>query len=149
MGVENGTAVATDTAAKIIEIEERRAKRKEAIAKNREAQYLRDLEQVDRLETELGDDRVKVLHTPSFVAGLPTLVVVKTPSAPHFNRFRQMVRNAKEKSQKIGEAKDMLASTCVAYPEDEVYKRMCEEWPSIHDNVGIEAIALGEAEGKA
>lgn len=135
--------------ATVEEIEERRAKRKEGIAKARAEQYAKDLEHVDRLEAELGDDRVRILSTTSFVAGLPTLVVVKTPSVAHFSRFRQMVRNAGQKNAKIGEAKDLLASTCVAYPDEETYKRMCEEWPSIHDNVGIEAISLGEAEGKS
>ena len=130
------------------EIEARRAKRKETIAKAREEQYAKDLEEVDKLEMELGDDRVGVLKMPSFVAGLPTLVVVRTPSSSVFNRFRSMVRAAGQKTIAIGAAKDLMASSCVAYPNEETYKRMCEEWPSIHDNVGIEAIRLGETEGK-
>jgi hypothetical protein len=130
------------------EIEERRAKRKEAIAKAREEQYAKDLEHIDRLEQEFGDDRVTVLSMPSFIAGLPTVVVVKTPLSSIFNRFRSQVRAAGQKTIAIGAAKDLLASCCVAYPDEETYKRMCEEWPSIHDNVGIEAIRMGEAQGK-
>lgn len=132
----------------IEEIEERRAKRKEAIAKAREEQYEKDLEQVDKLEAECGDDRVGVLKMPSFIAGLPTLVVVKTPTASVFNRFRQMVRKAGQKTVEIGAAKDLMAASCVGYPDQETYDRMREEWPSIHDNVGLEAIRLGESEGK-
>lgn len=133
----------------IAEIEERRAKRKADIAKAREEQYEKDLEQVDKLEAELGDDRVGVLKMPSFVAGLPTLVVVRTPAPAAMNRFRSQVRKAGQgRWTETGAAKDLLASTCVAYPEKETYARMCEEWPSIHDSVGIEAIRLGEAEGK-
>ena len=134
--------------ATIDEIEERRAARKKAIAKARDEQYAKDLEQVDKLEEELGDDRVGMLKMPSFVAGLPTLVVVKTPSSAIFNRFRQMVRKAGQKTVEIGAAKDLMAASCVAYPDTETYGRMKEEWPSIHDNVGIEAIRLGESEGK-
>jgi hypothetical protein len=131
----------------IEEIEERRAKRKEATAKARAEQYEKDLEEVDKIEAQLGDDHVKILHTPSFVAGLPTLVVVKMPTSSLFNRFRQQVRKAGQKTEAIGNAKDMLAAECVVYPAKDVYERMREEWPSIHDSVGIEAIQLVEAEG--
>jgi hypothetical protein len=134
----------------IEEIEERRAKRKDAIAKARAEQYEKDLIEVDKLEQELGDDKVRMLHTPSYSPGLPTVVLVKTPATSAFNRFRQMVRKANQKTEMIGAAKDLLASTCVAYPPDDaIYKRMCEEWPSLHDVVGVEAIELGQAEGKA
>jgi len=129
-------------------IEARRTERKAAIAKARAEQWAKDLVRVDALEQELGDDRVHVLKMPSFVAGLPTVVVVKTPSKPHFERFRQMVRKSKGDSIAIGTAQEMLGETCVAYPEKEVYERMRAEWPAIHDNVGLEAIRLGEAEGK-
>jgi len=132
----------------IEEIEERRAKRKEAIEKARGAQYEKDLEEVDKLEIEHGDDRVGVLKMPSFVTGLPTLVVVKTPAAAQFNRFRTRVRKAAQNTEAIGAAKDELAQSCLAYPDAATYERMREAWPSIHDNVGLEAIRLGEAEGK-
>jgi hypothetical protein len=129
-------------------IEARRAERKKAIAKSRAEQYEKDLERVDALEQEHGDDRVAVLKMPSFVAGLPTVVVVKTPSAPVFRRFRDMVRKSKQNPDSIGAAQELLATSCIAYPDAETYKRMQEQWPSIHDNAGLEAIRLGEAEGK-
>lgn len=132
----------------IEEIEARRAARKEAITRARDEQYEKDLAEVDKLEVEHGDDRVGVLKMPSYVSGLPTLVVVRTPGYDYFKRFRQRVRNAGQNTVAIGSAKDELASTCVAYPDKETYARMCEAWPSIHDNVGLEAIRLGQAEGK-
>lgn len=132
----------------IEEIEERRRVRKEARVLAREEQYAKDLEQVDKLEEELGDDRVAVLETASYVAGLPVVVVVKTPSAAIFNRFRQMVRKANKSMEAMGAAQELLADSCIAYPEADTYKRMKEEWPSIHDSVGVEAIRLGEAKGK-
>jgi hypothetical protein len=132
----------------IEEIEAKRAARKEAIAKARDEQYEKDLVEVDRLEIEHGDDRVGVLKVPSFVSGLPTLVVVKTPDASKFNRFRTRVRKAAQNTEAIGAAKDELASSCLAYPDEATYTRMKDAWPSIHDNVGLEAIRLGEAEGK-
>lgn len=140
--------MADDTESKIAEIEARRAARKVATAKARAEQYALDLVEVDKLELEHGDDRVRVLTAPSFVTGLPTLAVVKTPDGPVFNRFRQMVRKAGQKTEAIGAAKDLLAASCVAYPDADLYGRMKESWPSIHDNVGIAAIELGEMGGK-
>lgn len=135
------------------EIEKRRAERREAIAKARAAQYEKDLEQVDKLEAEHGDDRVEVLETSSFVSGLPTLVVVKTPEEDYYKRYRDKVRRARKASGTadtvaIGAAQDELGLVCVVYPDRETYERMRKEWPSIHDNVGIAANKLGEAKGK-
>jgi hypothetical protein len=132
----------------IADIQERRAKRKELRARAREEQYAKDLERVDLLEEEHGDDRVAVLETPSYVPGLPTVVVVKTPPAAVFNRFRSMIRKAQKNMDQMGAAQELLADSCVVYPDAETYKRMKDEWPSIHDSVGVEAIRLGEAKGK-
>jgi|SRR6185295_18233678 len=140
--------MADDAQSKIAAIEAKRAARKEATAKARDDQYAKDLERVDELETEHGDDQVGVLKLPSYEPGLPTLVVVRTPAPAIFNRFRQMVRKAGKNTEAMGAAKDLLASSCVAYPDEETYGRMKEVWPSIHDNVGIEAIRLSESEGK-
>jgi hypothetical protein len=135
------------------EIEKRRADRKAAIAKARAAQYEKDLVEVDKLEVEHGDDRVSVLETPSFVAGLPTLVVLKTPGEDYFKRYRGKVRRARKPNGQvdtvaIGDAADELAECCIVYPDRETYQRMKAEWPSIHDNVITEANRLGEAKGK-
>ena len=132
----------------IEEIEARRAARKASIKAARDEQYAKDIEQVDKLEVEHGDDRVSVLNMVSFVQGLPTLVVLRTPSASEYNRFRTQVRKANGKATLVGEAKDLLASSVRLYPDAETYERMREAWPSVHDNVGAEAIRLGEAEGK-
>ncbi len=140
--------MADDAKAKIAEIEARRAARKDVTAKAREEQYAKDIVRVDELELEHGDDRVAVLKMPSFVPGLPTLVVVRTPEPAKFNRFRQMIRKANQNAEMTGAAKDLLAASCVLYPDEETYGRMRESWPSIHDSVGVEAIRLGESEGK-
>jgi hypothetical protein len=139
----------SDDESKIAEIEARRAERKATTATARAAQYRKDIEKVDELEVEHGDDRIAVLKMPSFVPDLPTLVVIRTPASNVFNRFRQMVRKANSNTEAIGAAKDLLAASCVLYPDEATYTRMREAWPSIHDNAGVEAIRLGESEGKA
>jgi hypothetical protein len=140
--------MADDVKNRIAAIEARRAERKASTQTARDEQYEKDLVRVDELEAELGDDRVSILTTPSFVVGLPTLVVVSTPAPLAFKRFRQMVRKAGQNIEAIGAARDLLASTCVAYPDDVTYARMKEAWPSVHDNVGLAATDLGELEGK-
>lgn len=135
-------------AGRVAALDAKRADRKVATEAARLEQYAKDLERVDELETEHGDGRIGVLKMPSFVAGLPTLVAVLTPSQIIFHRFRQMVRKGAGDAEKLGAAKDLLAASCVGYPDEETYGRMKQSWPSIHDNVGIEAIRLGEAEGK-
>jgi len=137
----------------IEEIEVRRAARKEGIAKARAEQYEKDLLEVDKLEVEYGDDRVGVLETSSFVAGLPTVVVVKTPAEEYFKRYRQKVRRARKQNgnldtEAMGAAADELAECCVVYPDKDTYARMKKEWPSFHDNVTKEAVRLGEAKEK-
>lgn len=129
-------------------LEAKRAERKAATEKAREAQYAQDLEWLDGLEVEHGDGRVTALRMSSYVPGLPTLVVVKAPEPSYFARFRQQVRKAGQRVEAIGDAKDMLATACLAYPDAEVYGRMCEAWASLHDAVGVEAIRLAETEGK-
>lgn len=132
----------------IEDIEKRREERRATTEKLRAEQYAKDLVEIDKLEEEYGPDRVKVLTTPSFVPGLPTVVVIRTPASDVFTRFRQMVRRSNGKIPEIGNARDLLAASVVVYPDAATYDRMKEQWPSVHDVVGHEAVKLGEAEGK-
>jgi hypothetical protein len=145
MGAENNVS---DAQSRIALGEARRADRKAATQKARDEQYAKDLEDIERLESEHGEDRVSVLTTPSFVEGLPTVVILRTPDKPRFDRFRTQVRKAGHNTEAIGSAKDMLASSCLIFPDEAIYAKMRESWPSIHDSVGNEAVRLGEAEGK-
>lgn len=137
----------------IEEIEARRAARKEGIAKARAEQYEKDLVEVDKLEAEHGDDRLGVLEMSSFVAGLPTVVVVKHPSEEYVKRYRTKVRRARKQNgvvdgEAIGAAADELGECSVLYPDKETYARMKPEWPGVHDSVNMEAIRLIEVKGK-
>jgi hypothetical protein len=138
----------------IEEIERRRADRKATREAARNEQYAKDLLEVEALEVEHGDDRVSVLRTSSFVAELPTLLVVTTPAPVVTKRYRQMVRRAGQNYTAIGEARDMMAAECVGYPNvhteegKALYERMKQAWPGIHDDVAMAATKLAEAEGK-
>lgn len=137
----------------IAAIEARREERKAAIEHARAEQYVKDLEAVDRLEEEHGPDRLRVLKLPSFVAGLPTVVVVRTPTSAEMKRHRQMTRKNMTVGQHhnfegIGAALDQLGASCVIYPDEVTFARMKEQWPGLHDDVGVAANRLGEAVGK-
>lgn len=141
MSEDNG---ASGAAGRIAEIELRRQERKAATAAARAEQYEKDLEKIDELESEHGDDRVGVLTMPSFRPGLPTVVVVSTPAPLVYKRFRQQITHAGDNGVKRAEAMELIASSCVAYPERETYAKMREAWPAIHDGVALEAMRLGQ-----
>ncbi len=102
-------------------IEERRAARKEASAAARAAQYVIDMTALDALEEKHGENQLKVLHTPTFSAGLPTFVVVTSPSgSTHWKRFVDKVREAKNHDGMKAAAGDQLARACIVYPSDPV-----------------------------
>jgi len=128
----------------IAELEARRTERKAAATRAREEQYAQDLEALDALETELGDGAVSPIDLAAHSAGLPTMVVVRTPSALHFKRFRDMVRRAKDGN--TGAATDLLADVSVAYPDPDTYARVREAFPGVHDSVGVVAIRLAQGQ---
>ncbi len=127
----------------IADIEARRAARKAAAAEAQAEQYCKDLEALDALEAEHGDGRVASLKMPAFLPGVPTLCVVSTPTESAFRRFRDMARRNQGKDP--GAALDLLASTCVAYPDKETYAKLCAAFPGTHDCVGAAAVKLAEA----
>ncbi len=126
-------------------IEARRAARKATGDKERKEQLAKDLEALDALEVQHGDGRVARLTVQFFTPGLPTMVIVSTPSDGHFTRYRQQIRKAGQNVEAKGAAADMLASVCVAYPDEDTYNRMRKVYPAIHDSVYIQAAQLGQA----
>jgi hypothetical protein len=130
------------------DIEKRRADRKAERERLRAEQYAKDVIDIEAAELEHGDDRIEILKMPSFVAGLPTVVVVKVPPPAVLKRYRQMVRRAGQNYTAIGEARDMMAAECIAFPDKETYAKMKDAWPLVHDDVALAATKLGEAEGK-
>jgi hypothetical protein len=131
--------------ATVKEIEERRAARKAAAEKAREEQYAKDLEALDELEQEHGDGKVVQLDLPAFTVGLPTMVVVRTPTDVEHRRYRDMVRRSKGKGDEIGKATDLLADVCRVYPDDDTYEAVRKAHPGVHDSIAVQAIKLAEA----
>jgi len=129
------------------EIEAKRAARKATAAKAREEQYEKDLAALDALEEEFGDGSVAALEVTGYVAGLPTLMVVKSPGKTGlYKRYSDMVRRSGGKAEKVGEAQDMLGTACIAYPDAEVRKAMFEAFPGMAITAAIRALKFVELE---
>ncbi len=125
-------------------IEERRAKRREATADARKVQYVVDLKALDALEEKHGEGQIKALHVPTFVVGLPTMVIVKSPAGTSFyKRFCDHVREAKGHQGAIAAAAEVLARACLVYPEDAgVQKAMIEAFPNMLNDAANAATAF-------
>lgn len=135
-------------------IEERREKRRKAAADAKAVQYLVDLKVLDALEEKHGEGQVKPLHVPTFVPGLPTMVIVKSPAGtPAYKRFCDQVRAAKGHPEMINAAGETLARACIAYPEPAVQMQMLEAFPNMLNDAANAASGFvqlkSEAEKKA
>jgi hypothetical protein len=136
----------------VTEIESRRAQRKAAAEEARKEQYAKDLEAIDALEVESGDE-ITTLKVASYKAGLPTLVGIKAPSETYYKRYAQMIRRAGQNLEKAAEAQEMLAESCWVYPADkQARKAMREAFPAVLMSIVVKVNELvelkSEEEGK-
>lgn len=123
-------------------IEERREARRAAKSKGRDAQFLLDMTELDKLEEEHGPDNVKALHAASFVEGLPTFIVVKSPGGTSYHkRFVDSVRKANGHKQLEAAAQDQLARASIVYPTDAaVMGAMLEAFPNMLNDASGAAV---------
>lgn len=132
----------------VTEIEARRAERKAAAAKAREEQYAKDLEAIDAMEVETGED-ISTLNVKNHKPGLPTLVGVKPPSEAYYKRFAQMIRKAGQNLEARAHAQDLLAESCWVYPaEADTRKAMREAFPGVLVSIAVKAAELAELKGE-
>lgn len=131
-------------------IEARRAARREAAAAAREAQFVKDMEALDALEEQHGPNQVKALHAKSYVAGLPTFIVVKSPGGTsYYKRFADQVRAAKNHKGAEAAAQDMLARSSIVYPADEeTLGRMLDAFPNMLNDAALAAIEFVRLEAE-
>jgi hypothetical protein len=131
---------------KIAEIEARRAARQAKLAVAKEEQYALDLEALDALEVEHGDGAVARLDPERYVEGLPTFVVLKTPSGAQYKRFcDQLAKQAKDSGKARQDAQDLLAKSCWVYPKQEEQAAMLADFPGILTSIFVRAMQLVEA----
>jgi len=124
-------------------VEKAREARKAARAKEQRKQYAIDLEALDRLEQEHGDGAVGCLSVDR--DGMPTLVIVKCPSAAQVKRFRDMTKEVNGKSPDPEPAAIQVGTACLLYPDKDTFARMCAALPSLHSQAGAKALSLAIA----
>lgn len=127
---------------------EQYAARKAARAAQNEApkaeQLAKDLDALCALEDEHGDARVYRYDLPSYVEGLPTMVVFRCPNPVEYKRFRDMMRRAKSGKEQ-GEALDLLVTPCRVYPDASTFEKMTAVFPGLGDSVSRPVLRLAEA----
>ncbi len=130
------------------DVEKRRALRREETAKKKAAQYEKDLDALDALEAEHGEECVAALEVPSFKEGLPTIVVVKSPGGTSFYaRYKGIVRRAGKSHEAIGAAQEMLGESCIAYPADDAVKKaLFEAFPGTALSAAVRVLKFVELE---
>lgn len=137
-----------DPTTKIKELEARRAARLATLADQKTEQRATDLEAIESLQIEHGDENITTLTVNAYRPGLPVVVAVRAPTEPEYRRYVQMVRRAGQDAEKRGKAGDMLAEACWAYPsEAEDRKAMAAAFPGLIVSVSLEAARLAELKG--
>lgn len=134
----------------LAEIEARRADRKAALAEQRDEQRATDLTALDELEASLGDNSVASIDVP-FTPGLPTLAACRKPTPAEMKRYRHQTKIKKidgEMPDMAGPA-ELVADSCLKYPDEATFKKMCEERPGIKVQLGLVALKLASAESAA
>lgn len=142
------------------ELEARRAARKAAYEEAYETQKLLDLERLDELEEEHGYGRVLRVDLGNWRdgSGAVTLMVLRLPLASEavFKRFQQQVASDKASTAAKVEAGEVLARSCVVYPnpktEADAYNATVEMAPGVLGNLALQIVTAvqgrAEAEGK-
>jgi hypothetical protein len=132
---------------KIKAIQEERRLRKEALEKQHDEQHATDLAALSALEVEHGDGNVKPIKV-RFEPGLPTLVVVRKPKPPEYNRYYSEVKvKANGKPGDARKGAEDLGALCLLYPpkdtdEDDTRARLLEARPGLLSQVGVAAATM-------
>lgn len=143
----------TDEKSPLEVIEARREARKAELKKQRDAQRAIDLEALNSLEIEYGDENISALDI-AFLPGQVTLAAVRTPTSPEVKRYQSRIRPTRE--GRLGDssaAAEEIGASCVVYPsKGEQCDALFAARPGLLVNLGMRALDLStgkaEAEGK-
>lgn len=135
----------------IKQIESEREARKAALLDARNAQHVIDLEALNALEIERGDENVAAVNVDRFSPGLVTLVVVRPLSKHELKRFRDRV---KRESGDASSAAEEAAESTLLYPakDSPEWKALLDAVPGMSVRAGVAAVQLAagveQVEGK-
>jgi hypothetical protein len=133
------------------QVEARREARKAAARKAADDALAVDLEAIDAIEVQLGDDNVGVMRV-GYTPGLPVAAAVRCPKPAELKRFRDRVKPGqkdgrnRDVSPDTAKACEELADVCLVYPTDRaVYAKLCEARPGLAAQLGSKAVDLAVA----
>lgn len=146
-------------ASRLEEIAHKRAEMRAVLHQDREAQQVKDLEEVLALEVKYGPERVRVVSFEHWARGTVTLFAVRAPDRDEIDQYRHHLK-ASRRASKQGEP-DVSAATiqigqqCLVYPHRSTpeYDAMIAAYAGCDVQIGTAALELSlgvaEAEGKA
>lgn len=134
-------------------IGEIQARREALKAKHREAEQAQaeiDLCALADAEEEHGYGSVESLPVKDFVAGCPTMAIVKSPGGtPFYKKYTDQVRNARGDVGKVGKAQEVLGESCMVYPPPgEVRDRMLAAFPGLYVSCAVRAVKFAELDAE-
>ena len=130
-----------------------RAARKAELRAKRDEQEARDLEAIDALEVEHGDDSIDAsLRVKAWRAGLPFMLAARRANPNEVKRYQARVRPNKQ-----GDAPDTAAAaieagkSCMVYPprDSELRSELETLGDGIFAALGVAAINLASVEAEA
>lgn len=128
-------------------VEERSAKKAEAIAAAREEQYATDREKIAELEEKLGQKVYISNQVRQFTQGFPVVVGIRAPTVPEYKRLFSQINRTKGNDDAKVAAHQMLAQVCWVYPEEpESREAMLEANSGLLASIGNYANKLAEVE---
>lgn len=135
---------------KIEEIQARREALKAKHVAAEQAQAEIDLCALADAEEEFGYGSVESLPVKDFVAGCPTMAIVKSPGGtPFYKKYTDQVRNAKGDVGKVGKAQEILGESCMIYPPPgEVRERMLASFPGLYVSCAVRAVKFAELDAE-
>lgn len=126
---------------RLSKVEAERAARKEALASQRKEQRVEDLEALNALEIEKGDDAVAAVEIKRYSPGLPTLVVVRALTPAELKRYRDQVSRGEDKVTPA----EVAARAARLYPDADVWSEIDRRFPGFAVRAGVQAVELSAA----
>jgi len=135
------------------QLEKNRAERRKAFDAAFAEQQGKDLEELDLLEAEHGDERVIRIDLVGWQPGdgAATLVAAKLPRSSEmvFQRFQQKIGGKKATGNTDLDAQDQLARSCLVYPaaNSDLLRATLDAAPGILGHVAVQIV--NAVQGKA
>jgi hypothetical protein len=138
---------------------ETREERKARIELEKTAQKELDLERINELEIEWGDENIKVLEV-NYTEGFPVLLAVRTAKPAELKKYRADMSGALKgvggkasfDGSSANKASENLGTLTCVYPDREVLLALAEKRPAILADLGNASVELAktslENEGK-